>query len=74
MEYFQTDLSISNLIVKTGTWFGGGVLLSALLFRRAFMQISSWKVTHSDICSLFPRTAMARLSPHRHWPRLVAKK
>ena len=30
----QTDLSISNAIVKTGTGFGAGVLLSALLFRR----------------------------------------
>merc|ERR1711964_866949 len=30
----KTDLSISNLIVKTGTGFGAGVLLSAILFRR----------------------------------------
>ena len=33
--WLQTDLSISNLIVKTGTGFGAGVVLSALLFRSA---------------------------------------
>lgn len=44
----QTDLCISNAIVKTGVGFGAGVLLSVLLFRREYDELraachSSWR-------------------------------
>lgn len=34
LSHNKTDLAISNAIVKTGLGLGGGILASAILFRR----------------------------------------
>lgn len=65
----QKDLSISNLIVKTGTGLAVGVVVSALLFRSGSLRCGGWAITDSILC----RASVACLAWNwdRNWASYV---